>query len=169
MDSTDKPVVLCLRGHIESGFVFGARETKITHMAGIKTKVTDVNPKVFIASVENERRRADGFVLLDMYKRVTKLEPKMWGPSMIGFGSYHYKSERSTQEGDWPLAAFSPRKQNLTLYVYPNNFPDQLNGLGTYKTSVGCLYINTLDDVDLGRLEALIAASYKWSVENFAS
>lgn len=136
-------------------------------MAELKTKVTDVDPKDFISSVENARRRADGFVLLDMYQRVTGLEPKMWGPSIIGFGMYHYKSERSSQEGDWPLAAFSPRKQNLTLYVYPRNFPDLLTDLGKYKTSAGCLYINKLEDVDLQKLEALVAASYTWAQDTF--
>ncbi|HEX6258896.1 MAG TPA: DUF1801 domain-containing protein [Candidatus Saccharimonadales bacterium] len=132
-------------------------------MAEIKTKVTDASVEDFINSVENERRRKDAFVLLEMYKRVTGLEPKMWGPSMIGFGMYHYKSDRSTQEGDWPLAAFSPRKQNLTLYVYPRKFSELLKNLGKHKTSVGCLYINKLDDVDLAVLEKLIAASFAWS------
>jgi hypothetical protein len=132
-------------------------------MAEIKTKVTDASVEDFINSVENETRRKDGFVLLDMYKRVTGLPAKMWGPSIVGFGVYHYKSERSSQEGDWPLAAFSPRKQNLTLYVYPKNFPELLKDLGRHTTSVGCLYINKLDDVDLKVLEKLIAASYKWA------
>lgn len=136
-------------------------------MAEIKTKVTSASVEDYINSVEIERRRKDGFVLLDMYKRITKLEPKMWGPSIIGFGVYHYKSERSSQEGDWPLAAFSPRKQNLSLYVYPKNFPELLKNLGKHKTSVGCLYINKLDDVDLGVLEELVTASYAWAQKEF--
>ncbi len=136
-------------------------------MAEIKTKVTDASVEDFIGSVENERRQSDGFVLLDMYKRVTKLEPKMWGPSIVGFGMYHYKSERSSQEGDWPLVAFSPRKQNLTLYVYPNNFPELLKKLGKHKTIVACLYINKLDDVDMQVLEELVAASYAWAKKEF--
>lgn len=125
--------------------------------------MTNASVEDFIGSVENEHRLRDGFVLLDMYRRVTKLEPKMWGPSIVGFGMYHYKSERSSQEGDWPLVAFSPRKQNLTLYVYPNNFPELLKKLGKHKTSVGCLYINKLEDVDMTVLEELVAASYTWS------
>lgn len=137
-------------------------------MAEIKTKVTGASVEDFINSVENETRRKDGFELLKMYKRVTGLAPKMWGPSIIGFGVWHYKSDRSTQEGDWPLAAFSPRKQNLTLYVYPNNFPELLKDLGKHKTSKGCLYINKLDDVDRTVLEKLIAASFEWSKEEFA-
>lgn len=137
-------------------------------MAEPKTKVTDASVEDFLSSVENETRRKDSFVLLDLYKRATGLEPKMWGPSIVGFGVYHYKSERSSQEGDWPLAGFSPRKQNLTLYVYPKNFPEQLKNLGKHTTSVSCLYINKLEDVDLKVLEKLIAASYKWSKEKFA-
>ena len=132
-------------------------------MAELKTKVTNASVQDFINSVENETRRQDGFELLKIYKRVTGLEPKMWGPSIVGFGVYHYKSERSSQEGDWPLAAFSPRKQNLTLYVYPRNFPELLKDLGKHTTSVGCLYVNKLDDVDLRVLEKLIAAGYKKS------
>lgn len=136
-------------------------------MAEIKTLVTDASVEDFIESVENERRRKDGFELLEMYRRVTGLEPKMWGPSIVGFGVYHYKSERSRQEGDWPLAAFSPRKQNLTLYVYPKNFPELLKDLGKHTTSVSCLYINKLDDIDRAVLEKLIAASYRWSQDTF--
>lgn len=136
-------------------------------MAEIKTKVTDASVEDFINSVENETRRKDGFELLKMYKRVTGLESKMWGPSIIGFGVYHYKSERSSQEGDWPLAAFSPRKANLTLYVYPRNHPELLKDLGKHTTSVGCLYINKLADVDLKVLEELVAASYKRAQKEF--
>ena len=138
-------------------------------MAENKTKATDANADDFISSVENETRRKDGLKLLEIYKRVTGLEPKMWGPSIVGFGAYHYKSERSSQEGDMPLAAFSPRKQNLTLYVYPKNFPELLKDLGKHTTSVSCLYVNKLDDVDLEVLEKLIAASYAWSKKEFNS
>ncbi len=138
-------------------------------MAELKTKQTDADVDDFISNVANERRREDAFDVLAMYKRATGLEPKMWGPSIVGFGVYHYKSERSSQEGDWPLAAFSPRKQNLTLYVYPNNFPELLKDLGKFTTSVSCLYITKLDDIDRKVLERLIAASYEWSKKEFAS
>lgn len=134
-------------------------------MAELKTKVNDASPEDFINGVEPERRRKDGFELLKMFKRATGLEPKMWGGSIIGYGMYHYKSERSSQEGDWPLVGFSPRKQNLTLYVNPRNFPELLKDLGKHTTSVGCLYINKLEDVDVKVLEKLIAASYKESKE----
>lgn len=89
------------------------------------------------------------------------------GANIVGFGMYHYKSQRSSQEGDWPLAAFSPRKQNLTLYVYPSNFPELLKDLGKFKTSVSCLYINKLSDVDQKVLEKLVKASYDWSKQEF--
>lgn len=138
-------------------------------MAEPKTKVTDVNVEDFINGVENERRRKDGFELLKIYKRVTGLKPKMWGPSIVGFGVWHYKSERSSQEGDWPLAAFSPRKQNLTLYVNPRDFPELLNDLGKHTTSAACLYVNKLDDVDLEALEKLVAASFKQAKEKYTT
>lgn len=137
-------------------------------MAEPKTKATDASVEDFLNSVENATRRQDGFELLKIYKRVTGLEPKMWGPSIVGFGVYHYKSKRSSQEGDWPLAGFSPRKQSLTLYVYPRNFPDLLKNLGKHTTSVACLYVNKLDDVDLKALEKLITASYEWSKQEYA-
>lgn len=136
-------------------------------MAELKTQVTDASVEDFINSVANERRRKDGFELLTIFKRVTGLEPKMWGPSIIGFGMYHYKSERSSQEGDWPLVGFSPRKQNLTLYVDPKSFPELLEDLGKHNVSVSCLYVNKLDDVDLEVLEELIAASYKRAREQY--
>lgn len=136
-------------------------------MAELKTKVTDASVEDFINSVENETRRRDALELLKIYRRVTGMEPKMWGPSIIGFGVYHYKSERSSQEGDWPLASFSPRKQNLTLYVYPRNFPELLKDLGKHTTSISCLYIKKLDDVDRAALEKLIAASFKWARETY--
>jgi hypothetical protein len=86
----------------------------------------------------------------------------MWGASIIGFGMYHYKSERSAQEGDWPLTGFSPRKQNLTLYIMLvfGDYKDLLKKLGKHKTSVGCLYINKLEDVDVAVLKQLIKKSY---------
>ena len=134
-----------------------------------KTKVTDAGVEDFINSVENETRRKDGFELLKIYKRVTGLEPKMWGPSIVGFGVYHYKSARSSQEGDWPLAGFSPRRQNLTLYVDPRNFPELLKDLGKHTASVSCLYVNKLDDVDPKVLEKLIAASFNRAKDEYAN
>lgn len=131
-------------------------------MAEIKTKVNDASVKDFINSVVNEQRRTDGFKLLEIFTRLTGEEAKMWGASIIGFGQYHYKSERSSQEGDWPLTGFSPRKQNLTLYIMdgPENYTDLLKRLGKHKTSRGCLYINKLEDIDMDVLKKLIKKSY---------
>lgn len=131
-------------------------------MAEPKTQVTNASVEDFIGSVENKTRRQDGFELLKIYKRVTGLEPKMWGPSIIGFGICQINGN------DWPLAAFSPRKQNLTLYVYPKDFPEMLKDLGKYTTSVACLYINKLDDVNLKVLEKLIAVSFKRDKEKYS-
>ena len=132
-------------------------------MGTIKTTVNDARVEDFINSVSDEKKVRDSFTLLDMFKRLTGEQPKMWGTSIIGFGQYHYKSERSRQEGDWPLVGFSPRKQNLTLYIMPGfgDYEDLLKDLGKHKTSVGCLYINKLEDVDLKVLEKMVAVAAK--------
>lgn len=137
-------------------------------MAEIKTKVNDASVEGFLNKVPDEVKKQDSFTLLRMYTKVTGQKPKMWGSSIVGFGKYHYKSERSKQEGDWPLAAFSPRKQNLTLYVTPGfvNLQDLLKDLGKHKTSVGCLYINKLADVDSAVLEKIIKKSYEDAKKN---
>lgn len=131
-------------------------------MAELKTLPNEGSVEDFINSVENETRKADGFALLELFKKITGQKPRLWGTSMIGFGMYHYKSDRSRQEGDWPLTAFSPRKQNLTVYVMPGfeGYQDLLDKLGKHKTSVSCLYINKLADIDIKVLEELITKSY---------
>ena len=131
-------------------------------MATLKTTVNDASVEEFIDKVEDEAKRRDSLALLKLFSKVTGEKPKMWGSSIIGFGSYHYKSEKSRQEGDWMLTGFSPRKQNLTLYVMPGfgEYQDLLSELGKHKTSVGCLYINKLADVDLVVLEKLIKESF---------
>lgn len=95
----------------------------------------------------------------------------MWGPTMIGFGQYHYKSERSSQQGDWPLAAFSPRKANLTLYIMPGfaDLDDLLDKLGKHRTSVGCLYINKLADVDMAVLGKIIEHTWQQANDELAT
>lgn len=131
-------------------------------MAEIKTKVTKASVADFIRTVPDENKRKDALKLLALFKNVTGEKPKMWGPSIIGFGSYHYKSERSSQEGDWMLTGFSPRKQNLTLYVM-SGFAEQvalLKKLGKHKKSVGCLYINKLEDINLTILKQIIKKSF---------
>jgi hypothetical protein len=132
-------------------------------MSELKTLENDASVEDFLASVENEQRKKDGFELLAMFKKATGLPPRMWGAGIVGFGKYHYKSERSTQEGDWPLVAFSPRKQNLSLYVMPStgNLDALLAKLGKHKPSKGCLYINKLADVDRAVLAELIAKAYE--------
>lgn len=131
-------------------------------MAEIKTKVTKASATDFIRKVPDEDKRKDAFALLKLFKDITGEKPKMWGQSIIGFGSYHYKSERSAQEGDWPLIGFSPRKQNLTLYIM-SGFPEHaalLKKLGKHKKSVGCLYINKLADVEISVLKQIIKRSF---------
>ncbi len=132
-------------------------------MSTIKTLANDNSVEDFINSVEGDEKRADSFRLLKIYKEATNENPVMWGSSIVGFGKYHYKSERSSQEGDWPLAGFSPRKQSLTLYVMNAGFDysDLLSGLGKHKTSKACLYINKLGDVDVRVLKQLIKLSYQ--------
>lgn len=132
-------------------------------MSSIKTTVTDANVLDFIATVPDETKRQDSLTLLELYKKISKKQPKLWGTSMIGFGQYHYKSQRSSQEGDWPLIGFSPRKQNLTLYFMDgfDNHTELLEKLGKHKISVGCLYIKKLADVDIKVLETLITKSLR--------
>lgn len=126
-----------------------------------KTKVSNKDPKDFLNTIEPEQKRKDGFTLLELFEKVTEEKAIMWGESMIGFGKYHYKSTRSTQEGDWFQVGFSPRKQNLALYMMHGNKnnPD-LQQLGKYKASMGCLYVNKLSDIDTNVLEKLIEKSF---------
>jgi Domain of unknown function (DU1801) len=132
-------------------------------MSELKTLENDGSVTDFIDAVPNETKRRDCYVLLDLFKRVTGEDARMWGTSMIGFGKYHYKSERSTQEGDWPLAAFSPRKQNLTLYFmqgFDSFLAADLAKLGKHKTRKACLYINKLADVDVAVLEDAVRKGF---------
>lgn len=132
-------------------------------MSTLKTLANDASVEDFIQSVPDTTKRADSTTLLALFSKVTGETPKMWGTSIIGFGQYHYKSERSKQEGDWPLTGFSPRKQNLTLYFMHgfDDYTELLKDLGKHKTSRGCLYINKLADVDLAVLETLIRQSFE--------
>lgn len=138
-------------------------------MSTIKTLVNDASVEDFITGATSGTKKEDSFVLLDLFTKVTGQKARMWGTSIIGFGQYHYKSERSRQEGDWPLTGFSPRKQNLTLYIMPgfNGYSDLLQKLGKHKTSVSCLYINKLADVDMQVLEKIIEKSYKDAVKQY--
>ena len=131
-------------------------------MAENKTTPNDRDVEQFLNSFDDERKRKDNFTILELMKQVTGLEPRMWGSSIVGFGSYHYKYE-SGREGDMPLAGFSPRKQNLTLYIMGGfeRYDDLLKKLGKHTTGKGCLYIKRLDDVDLPTLKSLIEESVK--------
>ncbi|HRH31193.1 MAG TPA: DUF1801 domain-containing protein [Candidatus Paceibacterota bacterium] len=131
-------------------------------MAELKTKPTKESALAFLKTIEPADKRADGLVLLKMFEKATGQKAVMWGTSIVGFGMYHYESERSSQKGDWPLVGFSPRKQNLTLYCMMGNEDSSklFAKLGKHKTSKGCLYINKLADVDLKTLEALVKKSY---------
>jgi hypothetical protein len=139
-------------------------------MSTIKTTVNDASVEDFINTVPDETKKKDSFTLLKMFTKITGEKPKMWGSSIIGFGQYHYKSERSKQEGDWPLAGFSPRKQNLTLYITIgfDKYSDILAKLGKHKTSVSCLYINKLTDVDQEVLEKLVKKAYLDNKEQYS-
>ena len=135
-------------------------------MAEPKTKPTNESVIDFLNKVEPEEKRQDSFTLLEMFEKITGEKAVMWGDSMVGFGQYHYKSERSRQEGDWFLVGFSPRKQNLTLYILHGNQDNPALGeLGKHKTSSsgmgGCLYINKLSDVDQKILGKLIEKSFR--------
>ena len=132
-----------------------------------KTQPTDVSVEEFVAGVEHPVRRSDAETLLEMFTRVTGEEPVMWGPSIIGFGQYHYVYD-SGREGDAPAVGFSPRTANLTLYVLSDH-PDQadlLARLGKHRTSVACLYINKLSDVDLDVLEQLVQTAYRYTKDH---
>ena len=123
----------------------------------LKTQKNDANVEKFLAAVEDETKREDGYTLLKLLKKITKKEPKMWGSSIVGFGEYHYKG-KSGREGDWFVTGFSPRKQNITIYLpnRPKESAALLKKLGKHKEAVGCLYINKLEDIDKKVLEELV-------------
>jgi hypothetical protein len=135
---------------------------KESKMAEIKTKVNDASVEEFLSTVADEQKRKDCFEIIKIMKQVTKKEPKMWGPAIIGFGSTHYKYE-SGREGDMPQIAFSPRKQNITLYIGVGDSSNNplLKKLGKYKTAKVCLYIKKLADVDRDVLQELIADAFE--------
>jgi hypothetical protein len=130
--------------------------------AELKTKATNDSVEKFIGSISNAGRQKDCRTVLALMQKATGAKPKMWGAAIVGFGDFHYKYA-SGREGDWFLTGFSPRKQNLTLYLM-NLQPhkDILAKLGKHKTAKGCLYINSLDDVDLKVLRQLIDSSVKY-------
>lgn len=132
-------------------------------LAKIKTQQTTSSVEDFINKVKDEQQRKDSFVILEIMKRVSGEEPKMWGASLIGFGNKRYKSPNTGREVDWFLIGYSPRKANLSLHLVfdINKQADTLKKLGKYKTGAGCLYINQLDDIDIKILEKLIKEALK--------
>lgn len=137
-------------------------------MAELKTKLNDASVADFLDAIEDEQRREDCKAVAQLMKKITKSEPKMWGASIVGFGSYHYKYE-SGQEADWPLVGFSPRKQNLTLYIMAgfSDYEGLMAKLGKHKTGKSCLYLHKLADIDQKVLKSLIEESVKFVKEKY--
>lgn len=130
-------------------------------MAKNKTTQTELSVTDFLNSVADETKRNDSFQILEFFKAQTGLEPKMWGPSIVGFGSYHYTYE-SGHEGDAPLVAFSPRKDAITLYLANFDRRDELlQQFGKHKTGKGCIYVKKLVDVNVDILQEMIDLSVK--------
>ena len=131
-------------------------------MATLKTQENDASVEEFLGNIEDPEKQADGRKLVEMMQRATGEGPRMWGSSIVGFGSYHYRYE-SGREGDWFVVGFSPRKRELSLYIMPgfSQYNDLMNQLGKHKTGKSCLYIKGLADIDLAILEQLIQASVK--------
>lgn len=139
-------------------------------MAEIKTKQTKEDVYEFINRFANtEQKRKDSLELVKLMQSFTGHEPKMWGPSIIGFGSYHYKSDRSRQEGDWPLVGFSPRKAAISLYVYTGNPKHEylLKDLGKYKIGKACIYIKKLSDINLDALKKMMRVSIDFAQSKY--
>jgi hypothetical protein len=131
-------------------------------MSEIKTKPSDIDVDSFLSGVEPEKKRADSIEFKKLFDSVVKEKATLWNNNMIGYGIFHYKSERSSQEGDWPLTGFSPRKQYIAVYIMSgvNNYKDLLSKLGKYKVSSGsCLYINKIEDINTDILKNIISAS----------
>ncbi|MEK6220737.1 MAG: DUF1801 domain-containing protein [Chloroflexota bacterium] len=129
-------------------------------MSELKTKLNEGDVEVYLNSVEPENKRQDCFNVLNIMKEVTGEEPKMWGDSIVGFGSYHYRG-KSGREGDWFLTGFAPRKQALTLYIMSgfDNYETLMKDLGKHTTGKGCLYIKNLKYVNESKLRKLVILS----------
>jgi hypothetical protein len=129
-------------------------------MAELKTKATDESVEEFLDGISDPKRRAQCLTLVEIMRNATGSGPRMWGPAIVGFGKYHYKYA-SGREGDWFLAGFSPRKSALTLYIVAGfeRYGSILRRLGKYKASKSCLYVKSLEDVDLEVLRELVGES----------
>jgi Domain of unknown function (DU1801) len=131
-------------------------------MAELKTKPTNASVKDFLNQITEEERRNDCFAVAKMMEEITGEKPKMWGPGIVGFGTHHYKYA-SGREGDWPIAAFAPRKKDLTLYIMVGyeDHADLMKQLGKHSTGKSCLYIKRLSDVHIPTLKKLIKIGIK--------
>jgi hypothetical protein len=132
-------------------------------MAELKTKPTQISVQAFIEGLEAEEKRADCLALLALMQEITGQAPKMWGESMVGFGDYHYKYATG-REGDWFVMGFSPRKQNLTLYIMGSqweSYSEGLSKLGKHSLGKSCLYIKRLKDIDLSTLKDLLTQAFQ--------
>ncbi|MEX2499989.1 MAG: DUF1801 domain-containing protein [Wenzhouxiangellaceae bacterium] len=140
-------------------------------MTELKTQPNDASVDAFLEGVEGEdpRKAADCRALIEIMQRATGEAPRMWGKSMVGFGSYHYRYE-SGREGDWFLVGFSPRKREMTLYIMAgfSRYDELMKQLGKHRTGKSCLYIKRLDDIDIDVLEQLVAASVEYMRQKYA-
>ncbi len=137
-------------------------------MSELKTKMNESDIVAFLNGVDNEERRKDCFILLELFEKWTNEMPKMWGASIIGFGSYHYKYD-SGREGDWFLTGFSPRKQNLTIYITAGfqEYDEIMKNLGKYSTGSSCLYVKKLSDIDIEKLKTLVEKSVAYMKKRY--
>jgi len=149
---------------------FSAKSTKgeICIMYELKTKETDSSVIEFIESIESLKKRQDAYILLDIFTETTRYEAKMWGPSIIGFGTYHYKYA-SGHEGDAPLVGFSPRKAKISLYFAPGDTKREelLKDFGKHTTGKACVYINKVVDINVDILKVLITQSVRFLKETY--
>jgi len=133
-----------------------------------KTKETEASVDTFLANIKDDQKKADCLVLKSMMSRITDSPAKMWGASLVGFGTYHYKYD-SGREGDFMKVGFSPRAQNVTVYIIAgfDRYEALMSKLGKHKTGKSCLYIKKLDDIDLDVLEELVKESYNLMTEKY--
>jgi hypothetical protein len=152
--------------------ILQSNKLQIAMSYALKTKINDTSVSAFLDNVEDEKKRNDCYAVLKIMQEVSGYEPKMWGTAIIGFGGYHYKYATG-HEGDMCLIGFSPRKANITLYLYPYPYLVQqesvIKDLGKFKTGKGCLYINKMDDINIPVLRALIAKSIEQIQKAFPS
>ncbi len=137
-------------------------------MSNNKTQATEASVIKFLTAVTPEQKRQDAFTLLEMMERLSGYQAKMWGPSIVGFGQYHYRYD-SGREGDFMRIGFSPRKANISLYIITglSRYPELLDQLGKHKTGKSCLYVNKLKDIKLNVLEQLISKELAYMAEKY--